>query len=116
MELNVAFGQALKGMRILRRLPQHKFFGGTSRAYMTLLEQGRRCPTLSKIEDLAAVLEVHPLSLIVECYLQGNPDQSLESLFEQITQDLSFDPDEYGPEPAPLAIAKPAANSTGTKP
>lgn len=116
MELNVAFGQALKGMRILRRLPQHRFFAGTSRAYMTLLEQGRRCPTLSKIEDLAAVLEVHPVSLIVECYLQGNPDLSLESLFEQITQDLSFDPDEYRPEPDLLANAEPAADPKGTKP
>lgn len=100
MELNDAFAAALKGMRTLRHMPQQRFFGSTSRAYMTHLEQGRRCPGLAKIEDLAAVLDVHPASMVVECYLKKNPEMDLDSLLEKIKQDLTY---EYS-EPVPAAV------------
>ncbi|MFL1526521.1 helix-turn-helix domain-containing protein [Pseudomonas sp. O230] len=99
MELNDAFAAALKGMRSLRHMPQQRFFGSTSRAYITHLEQGRRCPGLAKIEDLAAVMDVHPASIVVECYLQKNPEIDLDSLLEKIKQDLTY---EYS-EPVPIA-------------
>lgn len=100
MELNDAFAAALKGMRTLRHMPQQRFFGRTSRAYMTHLEQGRRCPGLAKIEDLAVVLDVHPASVVVECYLHKNPEMDLDSLLEKIKQDLTY---EYS-EPVPGAV------------
>ncbi|WP_406226974.1 helix-turn-helix domain-containing protein [Pseudomonas siliginis] len=102
MELNDAFAAALKGMRTLRHMPQQRFFGTTSRAYMTHLEQGRRGPGLAKIEDLAAVMGVHPVSIVVECYLQKNPEMDLESLLEKIRQDLTY---EYS-EPIPAIITE----------
>lgn len=89
MELNAAFGLALKRLRECRWLAHQRFFGATSRTYMSMLENGRRCPTLSKIEDLAVVLKVHPASLVIECYLQKNPAEDLDGLFERIRGDLA---------------------------
>jgi transcriptional regulator with XRE-family HTH domain len=104
MELNDAFALALKGMRMLRHMPQQRFFGSTSRAYMTHLEQGRRCPGLAKIEDLAAVMDVHPASIVIECYLQKNPEMDLDSLLEKIRQDLAYEYSE--PVPVPSAVTE----------
>lgn len=101
MDLNVAFAAALKGMRLLRNLPQQRFFATTSRAYMTHLEQGRRCPGLGKIEDLAAVMHVHPASLVVECYLQKNPEMDLDNLLAKIREDLTFEGCEQVDDPCP---------------
>jgi hypothetical protein len=91
MELNAAFALALKDLRMRRKLAHHSFFGGTSRAYMTLLEKGTRCPTIAKIEDLSTVLDIHPVSLLVECYLQKNPDEDLKCILERVKKDLAFD-------------------------
>ncbi|POA72305.1 helix-turn-helix transcriptional regulator [Pseudomonas sp. DP16D-R1] len=91
MELNDAFALALRGMRLVRHMPQQRFFGTTSRAYMTHLEQGRRCPGLAKIEDLAAVMDVHPASMVVECYLKKNPEMDLDGLLAKIKLDLTFE-------------------------
>lgn len=91
MELNEAFGRALKALRTRRNLTHLRFFGSTSRTYMSLLEQGGRCPTIAKISDLSEVLEVHPVSLLVECYLQKNPEVDLDWLFEKIRKDLALD-------------------------
>jgi len=91
MELNEAFGRALKALRTRRNLTHLRFFGSTSRTYMSLLEHGGRCPTIAKISDLSDVLEVHPVSLLVECYLQKHPEMDLDWLFERIRKDLALD-------------------------
>ena len=107
MELNDAFAAALKGMRMLRHMPQQRFFVSTSRAYMTHLEQGRRCPGLAKIEDLAAVMDVHPASIVIECYLRKNPEMDLDSLLEKIRQDLTYEYSEPAPVPAVITEQAP---------
>lgn len=91
MELNAAFAEALKNLRKRRKLTQEDFVTVTSRGYMSQLERGMRSPTLDKVGDLAAVMSVHPASLIIGSYLEESPYQDLESLFDQIRADLAWE-------------------------
>ncbi|UST92754.1 helix-turn-helix domain-containing protein [Pseudomonas siliginis] len=90
MELNAAFAQALKKLRKRRKLTQEDFVSVTSRGYMSQLERGMRSPTLEKVGDLAAVMSVHPASLVIGSYLEAWPYEDIESLFEQIRGDLAW--------------------------
>lgn len=90
MELNAAFANALKKLRKRRKLTQEDFVSVTSRGYMSQLERGMRSPTLDKVEDLAAVMSVHPASLVIASYLEAWPFEDIESLFQQIQSDLAW--------------------------
>jgi hypothetical protein len=45
-------------------------------------------PTIDKIEDLATILRVHPLSLIALGYLFENPEQTASEMFIQVKKEL----------------------------
>lgn len=92
MELNDAFAEALRSMRQRRGLTQEDFVMVTSRAYMSLLERGLRCPTLEKVEELASVMQIHPISLIVKCYLIRDLDIDLKEIIKMVRTDLKIDP------------------------
>ncbi|WP_160105671.1 helix-turn-helix domain-containing protein [Pseudomonas izuensis] len=89
MELNFAFAQALRKSRSRRGLTQEDFVSVTSRTYISQLERGLKTPTLEKVEQLAAVMDIHPASLLIECYLERSPDIDLKTLFAKIRSDLS---------------------------
>lgn len=68
MELQQAFGQALRRQRKAKGLSQEAFTAVSSRTYLSELERGLKNPTLDKIDMLAATIGVHPLTLLAECY------------------------------------------------
>lgn len=59
---------ALRRIRKARGLSQEAFSDVSSRTYLSSLERGLKSPTLNKIEDVCAVLDVHPLTLLVLAY------------------------------------------------
>lgn len=89
MELKTAFGKALKEIRSSRRVTQEDFSQVSSRTYLSTLERGLKSPTIDKVEGLASVLGVHPLTLIARSYLLMNEDVLLEDLLTRIKEDLS---------------------------
>jgi len=89
MELNTAFARALKNLRTRRALTQEDFALVTSLSYMSQLERGLKNPTLEKVEHLAAVMDIHPASLLIQCYLERSSCQDIELLFEKIRFDLA---------------------------
>ena len=89
MELKTAFGRALKEIRSSRRVTQEDFSQVSSRTYLSTLERGLKSPTIDKVEGLASVLGVHPLTLIARSYLLMNEDVLLEDLLTRIREDLS---------------------------
>jgi transcriptional regulator with XRE-family HTH domain len=89
MELKQAFGSALRALRIRGGLTQEDFALVSSRTFMSSLERGMKGATLEKIDDLAGTIGVHPVSVIVACYLKKDPGVSLEDILEQVRSDLS---------------------------
>lgn len=63
------FGKALQRIRKAKGISQEAFALTSSRTYVSTLERGLKSPTLSKIDELAEVLDVHPLTLLMAAYL-----------------------------------------------
>lgn len=76
MELNVAFGEALKRIRNARGKTQEDFSDVSSRTYVSTLERGLKSPTLDKLSEISGVLEIHPLTLVAAAYLIQQPDRT----------------------------------------
>ena len=62
------FAQGLRAARQTRGLAQDAFEEVTSRVYVSALERGIKQPTLPKVDALAEVLQLHPLTLLALCY------------------------------------------------
>lgn len=63
------FGKALRRARKAKDIPQEEFDLVSSRTYISTLERGLKQPTLPKIEALASVLQIHPLTLVALAYI-----------------------------------------------
>lgn len=88
MDLIKAFGIALRDVRQRRELTQEDFSIVSSRTYLSTLERGLKGPTLGKIEQLAGVLKVHPLTLIAEAFLHEDPSLNSEVLLSRVRDEL----------------------------
>ncbi|WJV26360.1 MULTISPECIES: helix-turn-helix domain-containing protein [Pseudomonas] len=88
MELNIAFGLALKQIRSSKNLTQEDFATVSSRTYLSTLERGLKSPTLEKVDQLAGALEVHPLTILVATYVGKESHQDVELLFQKIRDEL----------------------------
>jgi transcriptional regulator with XRE-family HTH domain len=63
------FGVGLQRARKSRELTQEDFSVVSSRTYLSSLERGIKAPTITKIDEIATAIGVHPLSLIAYAYL-----------------------------------------------
>lgn len=79
---------ALRRLRRACGLSQEDFATVSGRTYMSALERGVKDPTFGKIEQLAAVMGVHPLSLVALAYLDGS-GSPLGQLLAQVEQEVS---------------------------
>ena len=65
----------LQRARKSRELTQEDFSDVSSRTYLSSLERGMKAPTLTKVDQIATVIGVHPLSLIAYAYLPRTPTE-----------------------------------------
>jgi transcriptional regulator with XRE-family HTH domain len=78
---------ALKTVRKARGLSQEAFSEVSSRTYLSSLERGLKSPTLSKLDELCAVMNVHPLTLLTLAYTADGirkADQLLSRVREEL--------------------------------
>ena len=78
MDLLERFGIGLRAARKNRGLTQEDFSNVSSRTYLSSLERGIKSPTISKIDELASVIGVHPLTLLALAYLPSTADDRSE--------------------------------------
>ncbi len=83
------FANALRSVRKSKGLSQEDFSLTSSRTYISSLERDLKSPTLSKIDDLAQVLGVHPLTLLTLAYAQKADEDAIDVLLSSITNELS---------------------------
>lgn len=82
------FGAALKAVRTLKRLTQEDFGELSSRTYVSTLERGLKSPTLSKIDELAEVLGVQPLTLLTLAYAGDRSCEATSLLISNVAREL----------------------------
>lgn len=87
LELKRAIGNSIKSYRLKREISQESL--GPSQPYISNLEAGRGSTSLDKIEQMADVLGVHPISIIVAGYLTSNEHANKEQLLERIQTELA---------------------------
>ena len=56
---------------------------------MSALERGIYSPTIDKLDELASVLGVHPVTLLVASYLKAAPELSAEELLSRVHSELT---------------------------
>ncbi len=88
MELNEAFAKSLRHIRKQRGLTQEDFSTRSSRTYLSSLERGLKSPTIEKMEELASVMSVHPLTLLTAAYLTKEGLTGYLMLTERIEEEL----------------------------
>ena len=85
MDLRAAIGIAIRKIRISRAVPQEVL--GPSQSYVSDVERGMKSPSIEKIDDIATVLGVHPVTLLAYAYVQAGVPSS--DLLERIHFELS---------------------------
>jgi transcriptional regulator with XRE-family HTH domain len=85
MERKIAFGLALRKTRLHRRLSQETL--APSQAYVSEVENGKKSPSIEKVEDLARALGVHPITLLAKSYLLEGEDVS--TLLKRVELELN---------------------------
>ncbi len=85
MERKLAFGSALKAVRVRKGIAQEQL--GASQSFISTLERGIRSPTVEKLEELAERLEVNPATLII--LMQIGIDGDDEALLGKIHQEIA---------------------------
>lgn len=78
---------AIRTVRKARGLSQEAFSDVSSRTYLSSLERDLKSPTMHKLTELCAVMEVHPLTLLTLAYA-GDSTRKAEQLLAQVRQEL----------------------------
>ncbi|GJQ53832.1 MAG: transcriptional regulator [Rhodocyclaceae bacterium] len=87
MKYQDRFAKALKKARKARGLTQEDFSSLSSRTYVSTLERGMKSPTLSKINELAEILNIHPLTLLLLAYAPSADPARVDALLRQIERE-----------------------------
>ena len=98
MALLRRFGIGLQRARKSRDLTQEDFSVVSSRTYLSSLERGIKAPTITKVDEIATVIGVHPLSLIAYAYLPSSSAERHQFWAKIAAEVDSFD---CGSSPSP---------------
>lgn len=77
MDINVAFGKALRKCRTLKGYTQEDFANVSSRTYISSLERGLKSPTIEKVNELANEMKICPLALMALTYAVFNEEDTM---------------------------------------
>lgn len=82
--------QAMKAVREIRGLTQEDFGLVSSRTYLSGLERGLKSPTLGKLEQIASVMQVHPLTLLALTYARTPSPEATAEVLDRVRQDVAL--------------------------
>ena len=87
MDVRQALACALRTIRNARGLTQEDFSNVSSRTYLSTLERGLKSPTMDKMQALAEVLDVHPLTIMALTFITAE-DSSADELLATVKREL----------------------------
>jgi len=83
-----SFGKALRLAREAIGISQEEFDQVSSRTYISAIERGIKQPTVPKVDQLAKVLRVHPLTLLALSYVDRPLPSDVGRLLEQVRREV----------------------------
>jgi transcriptional regulator with XRE-family HTH domain len=87
MDLKAAVGVAVRAQRLSCGLSQESI--GESQSYVSDVERGLKSPSVEKIDQLATLMGIHPLTLVAKAYLIQNPNLTADGLLERLRLELT---------------------------
>ncbi len=78
---------AMRFIRKVKKVTQEDFGVVSSRTYVSSLERGLKVPTLAKIDELAVVLGVHPLTLLALAYASNASTDGVSELLRFVQRE-----------------------------
>ncbi|MEE6443731.1 MULTISPECIES: helix-turn-helix transcriptional regulator [Pseudomonas] len=87
MELKKAFGKVFRWYRSKNALSQEDFSDVSGRTYISTLERGIHSPTIDRLDALAPMLSVHPITLLV-CTYATRDGVSPEVLLQRVRNEI----------------------------
>lgn len=88
MDIRKAFGNSLRVARKASNLSQEDFSVVSSRTYLSSLERGLKSPTLEKVQSLAGLMNIHPLTLLTITYLCESNETDARHLLSQVKNEV----------------------------
>jgi transcriptional regulator with XRE-family HTH domain len=89
MSIKKSFGVAIKLARNVKKITQEDFSEISSRTYISTLERGLYSPTVEKVDALAKVIGIHPLTLLTLTYLLDINEKDPTSILNKVQDELS---------------------------
>lgn len=89
MDIKKSLGLAIKQSRNAKKITQEDFSGISSRTYISTLERGLYSPTVEKIDAIAKVIGIHPLTLLTLSYLVDINETDPATLLNRVQVELS---------------------------
>lgn len=83
MKQKHTFGRALLAVRLARDMPQDAL--GLAQSNISRLENGAKAPSWARVEELADLLQVHPLTLFTLAY---SSQTDAEALLRRVRKEL----------------------------
>lgn len=83
------FARALRAVRLERGLSQEDFDEVSGRTYISRLENGGADPTLTKIDQLAGTLAVHPLTLLLLSFCTKGTAAEVDRLLARVREEVA---------------------------
>lgn len=80
------FGRALQAVRVARDMPQDAL--GLAQSNISRLESGVKIPSWERVEELADLLHVHPLTLFTLAYSSQTDAEALLRLVRKELEEL----------------------------
>jgi transcriptional regulator with XRE-family HTH domain len=75
-------------VRVAKGIAQVSFATVSSMSHVSRIERGTSVPTLGKIEALAEVMDVHPMTVLALSYMASPQPKALQALFERIASEI----------------------------
>jgi transcriptional regulator with XRE-family HTH domain len=101
-----SFAKALRIARHARGVSQEEFDTISSRTYISALERGIKQPTITKVDALAAVLGLHPLTLMALSYADKHTGVEMKRLLDLVQAQLEELSQASKPVPAKVTSEK----------
>jgi transcriptional regulator with XRE-family HTH domain len=101
-----SFAKALRMARHARGVSQEEFDTISSRTYISALERGIKQPTITKVDALAAVLGLHPLTLLALSYADKHTGVEMKRLLDLVQAQLEELSQANQPVPVKVAAEK----------
>ncbi len=89
MNIKKSLGLAIQTSRKVKKITQEDFSEISSRTYISTLERGLYSPTVEKVDAIAKVIGIHPLTLLTLSYLINSNESDPTKVLHQVKVELS---------------------------